>query len=94
MMLPTTPVVKDPNKKSDTASDFASAFQTQSLYIFPVMIGFFSYNFPAGLSFYWITFTVFGIIQQYLMQRGTKATVVPVPVRIEAKSTKKKAKKK
>src|SRR3989344_4260869 len=26
--------------------DFASAFQSQSLYIFPVMIGFFSYTFP------------------------------------------------
>lgn len=45
--------------------DFASMFQTQSTYIFPVMIGFFSYTFPVGLSLYWNTFTVFGIIQQY-----------------------------
>src|SRR3989344_5710097 len=45
--------------------DFASAFQSQSLYIFPLMIGFFSYQFPIGLSLYWNTFTVFGIIQQY-----------------------------
>lgn len=45
--------------------DFASAFQTQSLYIFPVMIGFFSYTFPIGLSLYWNTFTIFGILQQY-----------------------------
>ena len=51
-------------KKKD---DFASAFQSQSLYIFPVMIGFFSYTFPIGLSLYWNTFTVFGIIQQYLI---------------------------
>lgn len=51
-----TPVKKD---------DFASVFQTQSMYIFPVMIGFFSYTFPVGLSLYWNTFTVFGIIQQY-----------------------------
>lgn len=49
-------------KKQD---DFASAFQTQSLYIFPVMIGFFSYTFPIGLSLYWNTFTIFGILQQY-----------------------------
>lgn len=49
-------------KKND---DFASAFQTQSLYIFPVMIGFFSFQFPLGLSLYWNTFTIFGIIQQY-----------------------------
>jgi len=50
---------------SQTPSDFASAFQTQSLYIFPIMIGFFSYTFPIGLSLYWNTFTIFGIIQQY-----------------------------
>lgn len=49
-------------KKSE---DFATAFQKQSLYIFPLMIGFFSWGFPIGLSLYWNTFTIFGIIQQY-----------------------------
>ena len=53
---------KDEKKKND---DFASAFQSQSMYIFPVMIGFFSWTFPVGLSLYWNTFTIFGIIQQY-----------------------------
>lgn len=55
---------EDGKKKED---DFATAFQTQSLYIFPIMIGFFSYTFPIGLSLYWNTFTIFGIIQQYLI---------------------------
>jgi len=55
---------KAPVDKKD-ATDFASAFQTQSMFIFPVMIGFFSFGFPIGLSLYWNTFTVFGIIQQY-----------------------------
>ena len=54
--------IKKTEKKKE---DLASAFQTQSLYIFPVMIGFFSFNFPVGLSLYWNTFTIFGIIQQY-----------------------------
>lgn len=54
--------VKNEEKKKD---DFASAMQTQMTYLMPVMIGFFSYNFPIGLSLYWNTFTVFGIIQQY-----------------------------
>lgn len=49
-------------KKND---DFASVFQSQSTYIFPVMIAFFSFTLPAGLSLYWNTFTIFGIIQQY-----------------------------
>lgn len=70
MMLPG--VSKDDKKLSEAKSasggktdDFATAFQTQSLYIFPVMIGFFSYTFPIGLSLYWNTFTIFGIMQQY-----------------------------
>jgi len=64
MMVKATnlPAIKTEKKKED---DFATAFQTQSLYIFPFMIAFFSYNFPIGLSLYWNTFTVFGIIQQY-----------------------------
>lgn len=52
-------------KQVEKKGDFASAFQSQSLYIFPVMIGFFSYQFPIGLSLYWNTFTLFGILQQY-----------------------------
>ncbi len=56
-------LIKDVEKKKN--DDFATAFQSQSLYIFPLMIGFFSYTFPIGLSLYWNTFTIFGIIQQY-----------------------------
>lgn len=56
-------------KKTD---DFASIFATQSTYIFPVMIGFFSYTFPIGLSLYWNTFTIFGIIQQYKILKSNE----------------------
>ena len=66
MML--NPQVKnktDGKKDEKKKEDFATAFQSQSLYIFPVMIAFFSYGFPIGLSLYWNTFTIFGIIQQY-----------------------------
>lgn len=59
------PNQKPSEKKDVKKDDFASAFQSQSMFIFPVMIGFFSYSFPIGLSLYWNTFTVFGIIQQY-----------------------------
>lgn len=73
MMMPAKTGVavieKDIEKKGNIdkkdAGDFASAFQTQAMFIFPVMIGFFSFGFPIGLSLYWNTFTVFGIIQQY-----------------------------
>lgn len=58
-------IEKKGNIDKKDAGDFASAFQTQSMFIFPIMIGFFSYGFPIGLSLYWNTFTIFGIIQQY-----------------------------
>lgn len=61
-------------KKSD---DFASAFASQSTYIFPIMIGFFSYTFPIGLSLYWNTFTIFGIVQQYLISGGSLKNIWP-----------------
>lgn len=62
MMLPPQ---KPGIKKDKKNEDFATAFQTQSTYLFPVMLGFFSFTFPIGLSLYWNAFTVFGIIQQY-----------------------------
>jgi len=64
MMFATPEPIKPGEKKPE---DMAAAFQMQSLYIFPVMIGFFSYTLPLGLSLYWNTFTIFGIIQQYLI---------------------------
>jgi len=66
MMYKTDPalVKRDPSKEKK-ADDFATVFQKQSLYVFPAMIGFFSYTFPIGLSLYWNTFTIFGILQQY-----------------------------
>lgn len=64
MMVPPAPLVK-PKKSAEP--DFASALQTQTLYFLPLMIAFFSFRFPIGLSLYWNTFTIFGIIQQYKM---------------------------
>lgn len=65
--------------KIDGKEDFQTSFMKQSLFIFPIMIGFFSYTLPVGLSLYWITFTVFGILQQYL-QAGFGALTNWVPM--------------
>ncbi len=79
MMIPHKEEEKNVSKKkkevkTKTEPDFATAFQTQTVYIFPFMIGFFSFTFPAGLSLYWITFTLFGIIQQYKIQGAGSLT--------------------
>lgn len=65
MMLPEEQgIVAAKDKKKD---DFQSTMLTQSLYIFPVIIGISSYTLPVGLSLYWIAFTIFGILQQYIL---------------------------
>ncbi len=62
MLFSSKPTKPGEKKKND---DFASVFQAQSTYIFPIMIAFFSFTLPVGLSLYWNTFSIFGIIQQY-----------------------------
>ncbi len=63
MLMPQ--VKKEENTNEKKKEDFAASFQKQTMYFFPLMIGFFSYSFSIGLSLYWNTFTIFGIIQQY-----------------------------
>ncbi len=53
--------------KKNGEPDFASVFQTQTLYLLPVFVGFFAHTLPFGLSLYWNTLTIFGIIQQYMV---------------------------
>lgn len=63
MMMSTA--TKQDNKKKGGSDDFQASFQKQMIFIFPLMIGYFSFIFPLGLSLYWNTFTLFGILQQY-----------------------------
>ena len=44
--------------------DSMAQMQSQMILIMPVMIAFFSYGFPVGLSLYWNTFTIIGIIEK------------------------------
>jgi YidC/Oxa1 family membrane protein insertase len=49
--------------------DMSTTMQKQMSFMMPLMIGFFAYSFPLGLSLYWNTFTIFGIIQQYQVNK-------------------------
>jgi YidC/Oxa1 family membrane protein insertase len=68
MMVPAKPPL-DPAaakaKKNPADPDFSKLMQSQMLFMTPFIIGFVSYRFALGLSLYWNTFTIFGIIQQY-----------------------------
>ncbi len=58
------PEQKDGNeKKDDSGGDFQKAMNTQMKFIFPLMIGWFSYTLPVGLSLYWNIFSIFSIVQ-------------------------------
>lgn len=71
-MMPSPVVAKTiekalPEKKKD--EDMSTVMQKQMAIMMPLMIGFFAYSFPVGLALYWNTFTVFGIIQQYYLNK-------------------------
>ncbi|MCL5784641.1 MAG: YidC/Oxa1 family membrane protein insertase [Patescibacteria group bacterium] len=54
-------------KEKAGAEDSMSAVQSQMSYMMPLMVGYFALQFPIGLALYWNTFTILGIVQQYLI---------------------------
>ncbi|OGK18095.1 hypothetical protein A2866_03130 [Candidatus Roizmanbacteria bacterium RIFCSPHIGHO2_01_FULL_39_8] len=68
-----TDSVNESNKKTESVKkgggdDFQKAMNTQMKFIFPLMIGWFSYTLPVGLSLYWNIFSIFSIIQYKKMK--------------------------
>lgn len=59
-------------KKLSTSDEFQKAMNMQMKYIFPVMIGYFSYTLPTGLSLYWNAFSLYSIIAHYFDERKIK----------------------
>ena len=65
---PVTPYPSDSPKEvkeKESTEDTMGAVQSQMMYMMPLMIGYFTFTFPAGLAIYWNTYTILGIIQQY-----------------------------
>ncbi|MCX7881196.1 MAG: YidC/Oxa1 family membrane protein insertase [Patescibacteria group bacterium] len=58
-----TEVVNKVDKSKDDEDDFQKALNTQMKFLFPLMIGWFSYSLPVGLSLYWNIFSLFSIVQ-------------------------------
>ncbi len=68
---------KGEKTETSTADEFQKAMQTQMKYVFPVMIGYFSYSLPLGLSLYWNIFSLFSIIQHYSQKKSVDKSVSP-----------------
>jgi YidC/Oxa1 family membrane protein insertase len=50
--------------------------QSKIMYILPVVFGFISWQFPAGILVYWVTTNVWTIGQQYIVNRIVKRGTV------------------
>jgi YidC/Oxa1 family membrane protein insertase len=55
-----------------------NAMQTQTLYVLPALTIIISLRVPAGLPLYWITTTLFAIVQQWLIFRSSPSDKVQV----------------
>lgn len=55
---------KERGEKEKT-EDAMTAMQGQMMFLMPIMVGYFAFNFPVGLAIYWNSFTLLGILQQY-----------------------------
>lgn len=54
-------------KEKEDIQDSMAAIQGQMMYMMPIMVGYFAFQFPIGLALYWNTFTILGIVQQYFI---------------------------
>jgi len=52
-------------KEGSLSDDFAKTMNTQMLYMMPLFTIFIASTLPSGLALYWVTTSVFSIIQQY-----------------------------
>ncbi len=66
--------VEKGKEKSDNSGDFQKALNTQMKYVFPVLIGWFAFGLPVGLSLYWNIFSIFGILQQRALKSKSDST--------------------
>lgn len=56
-------------------SDFSSIMQKQMLYFFPIFTVLILFRLPSAIGLYWLTTTLFTIIQQYFILRDKKQPI-------------------
>lgn len=50
--------------------DMSSVMTSQMKFMFPIMIGYFSFILPVGLAVYWNVFSIFSLLQHKAMKKG------------------------
>lgn len=64
MMMPQKAKTQS-EQEGSSSGDFAKMMNQQMLYLMPIMTVFIASTLPSGLALYWVTTSVFSIIQQY-----------------------------
>ena len=73
MMAPPTPqAAPAPKKEGDLPFDPTVMMNKQMIYIFPLVTIFIARSLPAALGLYWITTTIFGIAQQWYVNKSVR----------------------
>lgn len=62
-------VEKKDDKQLFNAEDFTSAMSWQFTFMMPIMTVFIAWNLFAGLPLYWVTTTLFSVVQQYVTNK-------------------------
>lgn len=73
-------------KKGEKGSEMAMA-QNIMIYVMPVMIAVFTASLPAGVGLYWGTSTLYGIVQQYFINKGKTEDSDEPKVRVISKKS-------
>ncbi|HUW24568.1 MAG TPA: YidC/Oxa1 family membrane protein insertase [Patescibacteria group bacterium] len=70
MMMPVVKVQEKGAKATETQSDdISTMMQKQMLYFFPLMTLILAYTMPSGVMLYWLIFSLFTLLQQWLVNR-------------------------
>lgn len=71
MMMPAQPIKEYPTdskkekEEKESFEDSMSMMQSQMIYMMPLMVGIFAFQFPIGIALYWNVFSLLGIYQQH-----------------------------
>lgn len=64
---------KQDGQAQPAKKDASQALSNNLMYFFPLLTGYFAYQFPAGLALYWLASTLFAIGQQAIIMRTSAA---------------------
>jgi YidC/Oxa1 family membrane protein insertase len=74
LMMPATKVAEaEAEKTKQQSDDMAVAMQQQMLYFMPLLTLLIGFRFPSGLVLYWLTFSLFMLVQQLWLKNKKKA---------------------